>query len=90
MAAESRISAAPAARGPDVSEELRQHQQGKLTLDEYLDVQAERAVAHLRGHVPSERVALIKSVLREQMTTSPGFVELLRRAGVELPLSDAQ
>jgi len=85
MAAEISIAANVGAAGPELSEEIRQLQRGTLSLDEYLDGQAERAVAHLRGQVSSRRLDDIKSVLREQMTTSPGLVELLRRAGVTLP-----
>ncbi len=88
MAAES-TSAAAARGGPEISEELREHQRGSLSLDQYLDAQAERAVAHLRGQVSTNRLEAIKSVLREQMTTSPGLAELLRRAGVTLrPATD--
>ncbi|HKY34604.1 MAG TPA: hypothetical protein VJN18_01585 [Polyangiaceae bacterium] len=90
MAPESSSAAAAKAAGPEVSEELRQLQRGTLTVSEYLDAHAERAVAHLRGQVSMRRLEVIKSVLREQMTTSPGLVELLRRAGVELPPPDAQ
>ena len=85
MAAESSSTAAARAAGPEVSEELREHQRGALSLDQYLDAQAERAVAHLQGQVSTRRLEVIKSVLREQMTTSPGLAELLRRAGVTLP-----
>jgi hypothetical protein len=68
-----------------ISESLQAHLDGRLSLDEYLDAHVERAVAHLRGSVPAERLQMIKEVLREQVVQSPGFRELLTRAGVQLP-----
>lgn len=72
-----------------MSEGLRAHLEGRLSLDDYLEAQIQRAVAHLRDVVPAERLQLIREVLREQVVQSPGFVELLKRAGVKLPASTA-
>lgn len=85
MAAESSGSAAPEATGSARNEALEQYLQGRLTLNEFLDGKVERAVAHLRGKVSAERLQIIKEVLREQLAESPGWVELLKRAGVRLP-----
>lgn len=84
MAANS-SNAAPTLGGPAVSEALQAHLDGRLSLDEYLDAQVQRAVAHLRESVSSERLQMIKEVLREQVLQSPGFRELLARAGVQAP-----
>jgi hypothetical protein len=85
MAAERTTAAAARTGGQEVSDELSQVQRGSLSLDAYLDAQVERAVAHLQGQVSSERMALIKGVLRDQLATSPALAELLRQAGVPLP-----
>ena len=89
MAANSNGAAAPAIGAPVISDALRAHLDGKLSLDEYLDAQVQRAVSHLRGSVSGERLQLIKEVLREQVVQSPGFLELLKRAGVQPPSATA-
>jgi len=83
MAAES--TAAAVAAGPEVSAELQQLRDGGLSLEEYLDFQVDRAVSHLRGQVSDRRLEVIKSVLREQISTSPALIELMKRAGAPLP-----
>lgn len=84
MPPERSASEAPAARKPAVSDELARHRSGDLTLEEYLDTRADRAVAHLEGIVSTEQLETIRGVIREQLTTRPDLVELLKRAGVEL------
>jgi hypothetical protein len=89
MAAENSGSAAPKASGPTISAALQAHLDGSLSLEEYLDAQVQRAVVHLRERISGERLQLIKEVLREQVVQSPGFQELLKRSGVELPAAGA-
>lgn len=89
MAANTNGAAAPAIGAPVMSDALRAHLDGKLSLDEYLDAQVQRAISHLRGSVSGERLQLIKEVLREQVVQSPGFLELLKRAGVHPPSATA-
>jgi len=77
--------AASARPAPPESEALRRLGRGEITLDEYMDYQADVAVAHLKGLVDSGRLQSIRSMIREQMTTDPVLVEQLRRAtGLEL------
>lgn len=85
MAAESTAVATSA--GLPVSDELQRLRDGQLSLDEYLELQVDRAASHLQGQVSSQRLELIKGVLREQISTSPALVELLHRMGVTLPES---
>jgi hypothetical protein len=84
MAADS-TGAAPALGTPTISDALQAHLDGRLSLDEYLDAQVQRAVAHRREHVTTDKLQMIKEVLREQVVQSPGFRELLARAGVQPP-----
>jgi uncharacterized NAD-dependent epimerase/dehydratase family protein len=70
---------------PEISDLLKAHLEGKLSVNEYLDAQVEQAVAHLVGAVSSGRLRVIKETLREHIVQSPNFVELLKRAGVQLP-----
>jgi len=70
---------------PPESEALRQLRRGEITLDEYLDYQADIAVAHLKGLVDSGRLQGIRSMIREQMASDPVLVEQLRRTtGLDL------
>jgi hypothetical protein len=88
MAAERTTAAAARTSAPEISDELRQVQRGGMSLDAYLDAQVERAIAHLKGQVSAERMALIKDVLRDQLATSPAIAELLRQAGVPTPTTN--
>jgi len=87
MAAESSTAVAAAA-GPQVSEELQRVHDGKLSVDEYLELQVDRAVSHLQSKVSGRRLELIKGVMREQISSSPALIELMRRMGAPLPSSD--
>jgi hypothetical protein len=85
MAPERSASEASTARTPAVSDELARYRSGSLALEEYLDTRADQAVAHLQDIASSEQIETIRGVIREQLTTRPDLVELLKRAGVELP-----
>jgi hypothetical protein len=87
MAAESSTAVAAAA-GPQLSEELQRVHDGKLSVDAYLELQVDRAVSHLESKVSTRRLELIKGVMREQISSSPALVELLRRMGVPVPSRD--
>ena len=84
MAAESSTAVA-AASGPQVSDELRRVKEGKLSPEEYLELQVDRAVGHMRDHVSSRRLELVKDVLREQLASSPALIELMKRMGISAP-----
>jgi hypothetical protein len=88
MAANSNGAALSLGTSP-ISDALQAHLDGRLSLDEYLDAQVQGAVGHLRDRVSEEQLQLIKEVLREQVVQSPGFRELLERAGVQLPAATA-
>lgn len=81
MAAESSTAVA-AQSGPQVSDELRRVREGELSPQEYLELQVDRAVGHLKGKVSSRRLELIKDVLREQLASSPVLMELKKRMGI--------
>ena len=70
---------------PPESEALQQLRRGEITLGEYLDYQADLAVAHLKGLVDAVRLQSIRLMIREQMTNDPVLVEqLLRTTGLNL------
>jgi hypothetical protein len=57
---------------------------GAISLDEYLDIQVNEAVAHLEGKLPPNQLQFVRESLREQLREDPVLVELVRRttAGV--------
>ena len=65
---------------PPKSEMLCRLQRREITLGQYLDHCAEEAVAHLKGLVDAERLAFIKSMIRDQMTTDPVIIRYIEQA----------
>ncbi len=55
-------------------------QSGELTHDQYLDIRADQAVHHLIGQLPTDQIETIRATLREQLSTDPLLVTLVRRA----------
>ncbi len=65
--------------------DLDRLERGELSLDEYLDVRAEQAVAHLQQLSP-EQLQIIKSQVVEQLKNDPALMRLVQRAtGVSVP-----
>ena len=71
-------AAARAARKP-VSEALARLRRGEMTLDEYLDFRAARAVEHLKDRVSAEQLAIVQETIKESLTNDPVLSEQLRR-----------
>jgi hypothetical protein len=65
---------------PQVSEALRQLRNGEIGIDEYLDVRADAAVAHLTNFLTTTELQTVRETIREQLTTDPLLLELVRRA----------
>jgi len=73
-----------------VGESLQRVQRGEMSLDEYLDERAEKALDHVRGKVTPEILETVRSTIREQLRTDPVLVELVRRATGQVPTPPAQ
>lgn len=73
----SRADAPGAAQGTDPLSRL---ERGEIGVDAYLDARVTEAVAHLEGQLASEQLELVKSTLREQLSSDPVLTELVRRA----------
>lgn len=58
---------------------LEQLDVGTLSVDEYLDLQVDQAVAHLEGKLPRSQLDFVRETLREQLSEDPVLVELVRR-----------
>jgi len=62
------------------SEMLSRLERHEITLEQYLDYSAEKAVEHLKGLVDAERLQFIQSMIREQMTSDPVVQRYLQQA----------
>lgn len=61
------------------SSALQRLDAGDISVDEYLDLQVNEAVAHLDGKLPTNQLEFVRESLREQLTEDPVLVELVRR-----------
>jgi hypothetical protein len=69
---------------PVDSELLKRLQTGQVSQEQYLDIKAEQAVAHLVGRLPVEQVDLIRATLRDQLSCDPFFQRLVQRVTAPL------
>lgn len=73
-------SAAGVSPAPAVSSSaLQRLDAGHISVEEYLDLQVNEAVAHLAGKLPPNQLEFVRESLREQLTEDPVLVELVRR-----------
>jgi len=72
-------TSASSAAGPVDTGLVGQLQSGQLTKDQYLDIRAEQAVHHLIGRIPAEKIEVIRATLREQLSTDPVLIAMVRR-----------
>ena len=63
---------------------LGQLQSGAIDVETYVDLKVDEATASLEG-LPPEDLAEIKRVLRDQMVSDPGLVDLVRAASGQTP-----
>ena len=61
------------------SDALERVHRGELSIDEYLDGRVDEAVQHLVGRLPAEQLDFVRQTLREQLSSDPVLVELVRR-----------
>jgi hypothetical protein len=78
-AAKLRVAARPE------SESLQKVKRGEMTLEEYLDERAEKALAHVKGKVADDILDGVRQTLREKLRTDPVLVEAVRRATGRVP-----
>ncbi|SRR6266536_4317259 len=58
---------------------------GQISLDEYLDIQVHRATAHLDGRLNADQLSFIRDSLREQLSSDPVLVDLVKSAAGAVP-----
>ena len=69
----------------EVSEALAQLRRGELSLDAYLDHCVEEATSHLVGAVSPSRLQFVRQLMRDELMSDPGLVELVRETTVRNP-----
>jgi hypothetical protein len=70
--------------GADATTPLARLRAGEIDVNGYVDLRVEEATKSLQGLPPAE-LADIKSVLRDQLRSDPGLVDLVRAATGETP-----
>ncbi len=66
---------------PDVQDVDRARlEAGQLSVEQYLEVQVERATAHLEARLSTEQLGAIRDELRAQLASDPVLASLARRA----------
>ena len=59
---------------------LDQPRSGAISVSQYLDIKVNEATSHLDQRVSGEQLSFIRDSLREQLSTDPVLVELVRAA----------
>lgn len=67
------------------SAELQALRRGEITMDEFLDRKADRAVAGLRERLSAEEAEAVRDAIRAQLEIDPYTVELLRELTGQAP-----
>lgn len=69
--------------------DLERVQSGDLSLDDYLQTRADKAVSHLESVMPADQLAIIKEQLIAQMKHDPSVAALVQRATGILPMDNS-
>jgi hypothetical protein len=76
---EFKVSPATAVETPALAP-LDQLRSGTISVSQYLDIKVNEATSHLDQRVSVEQLSFIRASLREQLSTDPVLVELVRSA----------
>jgi hypothetical protein len=55
---------------------------GKISVDEYIDMTVDRALAHLQGQVSGGRLEQMRQILRAELEQDPDLNALVQRVAV--------
>ena len=64
---------------------LHRLERGEIGLGQYLDARVDDAVRHLEGKLSSSQVQVIRQALRQELSSDPVLVELVRRTTGQVP-----
>jgi hypothetical protein len=84
--AEFKISG-PSSAEPAAPTSLDRLRSGEISMDQYLDVQVHEATSHLGGRLQPEQLSFVRDSLREQLSTDPVLIDLVKQATGALPPS---
>lgn len=76
---------AEATGGVGETADLERLQAGEISLNDYLQTRADKAVAHLSTLLPADQLDIIKEQLVNQMKQDPAVAALVQRATGVLP-----
>jgi hypothetical protein len=58
---------------------------GEISVGQYLDIKVSEATSHLEGRVNAEQLSFIRESLREQLSSDPVLVDLVKSTTGHLP-----
>jgi hypothetical protein len=64
---------------------LQRLRAGEISADQYLDLKANEATAHLEGKLTTDQLEFVKNSLREQLASDPVLSDLVKAATGALP-----
>ena len=79
---EFKVSKSSAASSVEPLERLRA---GEISVPEYLDMKVSEATGHLEGRLDSEQLSFVRTNLRDQLSTDPVLVDLVKSATGSVP-----
>jgi hypothetical protein len=77
------------AAAPASASDLSRLERGEIGLEQYLEARVADATRHLDGRVSAEQLDFVKRTLREELSSDPVLMELVRRATGKTPESSA-
>ena len=82
--AEFKVGKAAASEAP-AQASLDQVRSGALSIEQYLDLKVKEATSHLTGRLSAEQISFVQRSLREQLSSDPALVDLVKVATGHLP-----
>ena len=64
---------------------LDQVRSGAISISQYLDLKVNEATSHLADRLSAEQYAFVRSSMREQLSSDPALVELVKAVTGQLP-----
>ena|SRR6185436_4779461 len=64
---------------------LEQLRSGEITMSQYLDIKVDEATSHLDKRLSVEQLSFIRKSLREQLSSDPMLVELVKSTTGSVP-----
>jgi hypothetical protein len=69
---------------------LQQLERGEIGVEQYLDARVADAVQHLEGRFPASQIDFVRKALREELSSDPVLVELVRRTAGSPPALETE